>query len=41
VPTRAVTIDFHNTLARCDRWFDLEVRALCPRCWPNSARRTV
>lgn len=26
----AVTFDFHNTLARCDRWFDLEVRELLP-----------
>lgn len=24
----AVTFDFHNTLIRCDRWFDLEVRDL-------------
>lgn len=26
--TAAVTFDFHNTLVRCDRWFDLEVRSL-------------
>lgn len=26
----AVTFDFHNTLARCDQWFELEVRQLVP-----------
>ncbi len=26
----AVTFDFHNTIARCDHWFDLEVRDLVP-----------
>lgn len=26
----AVTFDFHNTLARCDRWFHLEIRDLVP-----------
>jgi len=26
--TYAVTLDFHNTLARCDSWFELEVRGL-------------
>jgi len=26
----AVTFDFHDTLARCDRWFELEVRDLVP-----------
>jgi HAD superfamily hydrolase (TIGR01509 family) len=26
----AVTLDFHNTLARCDSWFALEVRGLLP-----------
>lgn len=25
---RIVTFDFHNTLVRCDRWFELEVRSL-------------
>jgi FMN phosphatase YigB (HAD superfamily) len=25
---QAVTFDFHNTLVRCDAWFDLEVREL-------------
>lgn len=25
---RAITFDFHNTLASCDRWFDLEIRTL-------------
>ncbi len=24
----AITFDFHNTLARCDRWFHLEIREL-------------
>ena len=27
---KAVTLDFHNTIARCDRWFELEVRELVP-----------
>ena len=27
---RAVTFDFHNTIAHCDRWFELEVRTLVP-----------
>jgi len=27
---RAVTFDFHNTIARCDDWFALEVRDLVP-----------
>lgn len=26
----AVTFDFHNTLARCDQWFQLEIRDLVP-----------
>jgi HAD superfamily hydrolase (TIGR01509 family) len=26
----AVTLDFHNTLAQCDSWFELEVRGLLP-----------
>lgn len=30
MPIRAVTIDFHNTIARCDRWFALEVREIVP-----------
>lgn len=25
----AVTFDFHNTLVRCDPWFELEIRTLC------------
>lgn len=25
-----VTFDFHNTIARCDRWFALEIRELIP-----------
>lgn len=31
MPLRAVTFDFHNTLANCDAWFELEVRSLVPR----------
>ncbi len=27
---QAVTLDFHNTIARCDRWFALEIRELVP-----------
>lgn len=30
MPIEAVTFDFHNTLARCDAWFTLEVRELVP-----------
>ena len=29
--TYAVTLDFHNTLAHCESWFELEVRGLLPR----------
>ena len=29
--TYAVTLDFHNTLAQCESWFELEVRGLLPR----------
>ena len=28
--TWAVTLDFHNTIAKCDEWFDLEVFDLIP-----------
>jgi FMN phosphatase YigB (HAD superfamily) len=28
--TWAVTLDFHNTIAQCDEWFDLEVYDLIP-----------
>lgn len=28
--TNAVTLDFHNTIGRCDSWFELEVRGLLP-----------
>ena len=28
--TTVVTFDFHNTIARCDRWFALEIRELVP-----------
>jgi putative hydrolase of the HAD superfamily len=31
MPLRAVTFDFHNTLANCDEWFQIEVRELVPR----------
>jgi HAD superfamily hydrolase (TIGR01509 family) len=31
MPLRAVTFDFHNTLADCDEWFTIEVRELVPR----------
>ena len=31
MPLKAVTFDFHNTLATCDEWFQLEVRELVPR----------
>lgn len=30
MPLRAVTFDFHNTLAECDEWFRLEVREIVP-----------
>lgn len=34
----AVTFDFHNTIARCDHWFNLEVRDLVPAflTWLNA-----
>lgn len=34
----AVTFDFHNTIARCDNWFELEVRDLVPAflTWLNN-----
>lgn len=31
MPLKAVTFDFHNTLADCDEWFQLEIRDLVPR----------
>ena len=31
MPLRAVTFDFHNTIAECDEWFSIEVRELVPR----------
>jgi len=31
MPLRAVTFDFHNTLAECDEWFQIEIRELVPR----------
>lgn len=30
MPPAAITFDFHNTLARCDEWFHLEVYDLLP-----------
>ncbi|HEX5165741.1 MAG TPA: HAD family hydrolase [Thermomicrobiales bacterium] len=30
MPLKAVTFDFHNTIANCDEWFQLEVRELVP-----------
>jgi putative hydrolase of the HAD superfamily len=30
LPIRAVSFDFHNTLASCDAWFEVEVRTLAP-----------
>lgn len=30
MPLKAVTFDFHNTLAHCDRWFQHEIRTLVP-----------
>lgn len=40
----AVTFDFHNTLARCDHWFHLEIRDLLPaflRWHAQQTRSTV
>lgn len=40
----AVTIDFHNTLARCDEWFEIEVRTLVPgflTWWADMADEVV
>lgn len=34
-----VTFDFHNTIARCDRWFTLEIRELVPAFLTWSADR--
>jgi HAD superfamily hydrolase (TIGR01509 family) len=31
MPLAAVTFDFHNTLASCDAWFEMEIRTLVPR----------
>ncbi|HEX5505701.1 MAG TPA: HAD family hydrolase, partial [Thermomicrobiales bacterium] len=30
MPIEAMTLDFHDTIARCDDWFALEVRDLAP-----------
>jgi HAD superfamily hydrolase (TIGR01509 family) len=30
MPLKAVTFDFHNTLADCDEWFQLEIREIVP-----------
>ena len=40
----AVTFDFHDTLARCDGWFELEVRGLVPaflRWWAGERNEDV
>jgi FMN phosphatase YigB (HAD superfamily) len=34
----AVTFDFHNTLAICDDWFELEIRTLVQRVLERQAR---
>lgn len=36
----AVTFDFHNTLARCDSWFELEVRRLVSAFLQRRAKET-
>jgi FMN phosphatase YigB (HAD superfamily) len=41
---QAVTFDFHNTLARCPEWFELEVRTLPSaflRWWGGSSPRAA
>ena len=38
-PAVTVTFDFHDTIARCDRWFELEVRELVPAFLRWNARR--
>ena len=35
-----VTFDFHDTIARCDRWFQLEIRELAPAFLTWYASRT-
>ena len=39
MPIRAITLDFHNTIARCDRWFALETRELVPEALRLRAER--
>ncbi len=39
-PAVTITFDFHDTLARCDRWFELEVRELVPAFLHWNVRRT-
>ena len=39
----AVTFDFHNTIAQCDEWFDLEVKGLVSAFlqWQSKHRGTI
>jgi FMN phosphatase YigB (HAD superfamily) len=39
MPLEAVTFDFHNTLAECDEWFQIEIRELVPRVLDWVAKR--
>lgn len=39
MPLKAVTFDFHNTLAECDEWFQIEIRELVPRVLDRLAAR--
>jgi HAD superfamily hydrolase (TIGR01509 family) len=39
MPLEAVTFDFHNTLAECDEWFQIEIRDLVPRVLDWVAKR--
>jgi FMN phosphatase YigB (HAD superfamily) len=39
MPVRAVTFDFHNTLAACDAWFEIEIRTLVVRVLQCRAAR--
>jgi FMN phosphatase YigB (HAD superfamily) len=38
-PPPVITFDFHDTLAHCDRWFQLEIRELVPAFMRWSAAR--
>ena len=41
MPIEAVTLDFHNTLAECDDWFQLEIRELVPETLRLLAARSL